>query len=225
MKIGDKYPLIALIDRVIANRKSEVRKYLGASEIGEPCYRKLWYGYNYGKKDMSPRIRRIMDFGHYLEDYVIKLLKESGVTVYDRSDDGTQFRFVDFNGRYSGGCDAIIRDIPDSDRLHVLEIKSANKKRFEQFKKLGVKNFEPKYWAQIHVYMHYFKIDRGLFLIINKDDCELYYERCTYDEKTALMYNNKALQIVDAIDPPDRHYSKETDFHCKMCDYKQECWK
>jgi hypothetical protein len=225
VKISDKYPLVALIDTAIAKRKAEERKYLGMSEIGEPCHRKLYYGFYLGKKDMKPRVRRIMDFGHMIEDYVIALLRESGLTVHDRDENGNQFRAYEFEGKFSGGMDGVVEGLIESDKPHVLEIKSANKDRFKAFVKDGVKKTEIKYWAQIQCYMKYFNLEKGLFVILCKDDCELYYERCDYDERFANEMEQKAWNIIyNGKIVPDRAY-KKTDYHCKWCDYQEECWK
>ena len=54
------------------NKKKEKRSYLGASSLGEPCSRKIQYRYMGEKPDVenpfSPKILRIFEFGHVIED-------------------------------------------------------------------------------------------------------------------------------------------------------------
>ena len=64
-------PTLDAIDRILeAKTNSEPkRRYIGASSIGEPSARKLWYRYHTDMREVfdAPTIRRFND-GHRTED-------------------------------------------------------------------------------------------------------------------------------------------------------------
>ena len=122
MKLGTA----RLVDESIEKRcKSQTpRDYLGASILGTECDRQLWYQFHHPKPVDDPRVQRIFDLGNILEDYMIKLLKESGIEVWDVDADGEQFGFID--EEVAGHCDGVAQGFPESTVPHLLEFKSAN---------------------------------------------------------------------------------------------------
>ena len=84
----------------------------------------------------------------------------------------------------------------ESDKPHLLECKSAKDSRFKEFVKKGIKEVEPKYWAQIQTYMHYMELERCLYVIYNKDTSELHIERFEYNAMEANYYVNRAKEIA-----------------------------
>lgn len=215
-----------LIDKAIEKRASEKkdRDYMGVSGIGEECSLKLWYSFHKPQKITDPRVNRIFDLGNLIEDYVISLLREAGLTVHTHMENGEQYGFTD--GDIAGHIDGVVLGLPESTQPHLFECKSANSKRFAEFVKKGYKH-DKKYWTQIQVYMYYMKLKRALVVVMNKDNCELHIERCEYDKKYAERAILRAKEIAkfSEADKPMRKYHSKTFYKCKFCQWADECWE
>lgn len=212
------------VNQGILNRvETKHRDYLGASLLGEQCSRKLWYMFKFPMTVDSPKLQRIFDLGHILEDYMIKLLRDAGLTVWDRDEDGNQFGFRE--GKIAGHADGVCIGLPESSAPHLAEYKTANSKRFKSFAEKGCEATEIKYWVQCHIYMLKLGLEDCLFMVLNKDNQDLYFERIKLDKKLAEMYLERGQEIVEAVEAPERKYSKSTDFRCRWCDHHARCWK
>ena len=201
------------------------RDYLGMSQIGEECLRKLWLDMNTPRPRMEARILRLFDMGNLIENRVIRHLKAAGFHVVCE-----QSEFRGFDGRFRGHCDGIIFGIPESSRSHVLEIKTANDKNFAEFKKNGIANhpiYGPKYSAQMQCYMGYSGIDRGLWIVENKNTSEQIMERINFNRGEFEILKAKAHRIITAQYPPEGISLDTTSWKCRFCDYKAngECLK
>lgn len=214
-----------LIDDAIVKRaeSKESRDYLGLSSIGTECSRELWYSFHQPEKITDPRLNRIFDLGNKIEDYLIELLREAGLTVYTHDENGNQFGIVD--GLLAGHIDGVVVGLPESTKPHVLEFKSAKDSRFKEFVKNGYKS-DAKYWAQVQTYMYYMKLENALVVIMNKDDCNLYFERIKLDKKFAERKILRGKEIAEMTDDiPARQYTKPTFYKCKFCNYNEKCWE
>jgi hypothetical protein len=201
------------------------RPHLGASQIGHPCSRRLWYGFRWAIKHAhSGRLLRLVDRGQEEEARFVRDLRAIGATVHDRDPrTGKQFRFVDVAGHFGGSCDAVVRDIPESTREHVCEMKTHNDKSFQDLCKNGVEKSKPEHWHQMQLYMHWSGCKRALYLAVNKNDDSLYAERIRYDKAAAEADIEKARMIVQAATPPARLSEDPTLYLCKWCDFKGIC--
>lgn len=215
-----------LVDLAIENKaKSEPsRDYMGASILGKECSRELWYTYHTPKRITEPRVNRIFQVGHILEDYIVKLLRDAGVTVYTEDGSGEQFGFTD--GPIAGHIDGVVVGLPESTKPHLLECKTANNKRFNEFVKNGYES-NKTYKAQIHIYMLKMELDNCLAVVMNKDNQELYFERIKLDKKYAkrILLRGKEIAELPEDDKPLREYSSPTFYKCRFCDYAEECWE
>lgn len=215
-------------DSILRNSKREPRDYLGFSQIGEECERKLFYDLNCKKKEVTdPRMIRLFKLGDIMETEIISLLRQAGLTIYDKDDEGKQFRVSYFSGKYSGAPDGIITGLKESSVPHVLEIKTYNDDRFKKLKKEGVKSSDPKYYSQMQANMGAFELTRSFFVAYNKNTSEMYYERIDYDPFDAALLMAKAKRVIDAksADEFDRPYPDKNFFKCKFCDHREFCWE
>lgn len=213
---------IALILDKASIKDEPERDYIGASIIGKECLRDLWYSMRYPTKNNDPRVQRIFDMGNIIEDYIIDLFKRSGIEVWTKDNEGKQFGFID--GNVAGHWDGVIKGIPESTKPHLLEIKSANDKRFKSFLESGCKATSLLYWVQVQVYMHYSGLDRCLFVAMNKDNQELYFERIPAEKNVAKMYVDRANAVNSCNEPPERKYTSSTFWKCRFCNYNERCW-
>ena len=213
--------LVLNIDNYLKQKleQNEPRRYLGGSVIGKECDRQLYYEYHQPILNKDPRIERIFNLGHLLESYVIALLKFSGYEVYH--DDGTgQYGFKD--GKIAGSIDGVIII---NGEPHLLEIKSASDKRFNEMVKVGVEQSDPVYYVQQQVYMHYMDLKKSCFVAINKNDSSIHSEIIEYDRMCAEYYINRGKEIVEMKSEPERKYKSKAFWKCKLCQYRNICFK
>jgi hypothetical protein len=216
-----KIDIIKLIDDAIIRRASlkTSRNYMGASGLGEKCDRKLWYSYKLPETITDPRINRIFDLGNNLEDVVVKYMRDAGLIIHTHDENGEQFGFVD--GIIAGHCDGVL-ETPDGPVM--VEFKTFNTKRFENFKKVGIKESDPKYYTQIQVYIEKFELNKGVVIGIDKNDCELHIEWLDADPIEAHWAINRGKEIGNRETEPDRGYGHKSSFQCKLCNYRAKCW-
>ena len=128
---------------IVNEKKREKRKYIGASSIGDECSRKIQYRYlNYPidpDKEFSARTLRIFQFGHNIEDYAAKWLRDAGFDLRTEDKQGEQFGFSIANDQIKGHIDGVVCDGPVPMSYPSLwECKSANDKKFQAFVRMGV---------------------------------------------------------------------------------------
>lgn len=207
---------LALIEKT---RQQKPRTYMGASMLGKECDRQVWYSYKFPVSKENPsHIRRMMT-GHLFESEAIALLRNAGFEVFYQDENGNQYSFSD--GKLGGNCDGfiLINDVP-----HLLEIKSANDKRFNEMVKLGIKISDPVYYYQVQVYMKYFEVDRCFFYVINKNTSEHHGEYIDFSPMEADYAINRAKEIAEMDVEPERKYKSSAFFKCKFCDFRSKCW-
>ena len=93
-------PTLQRLDRALESESNgkPSRSYIGASSIGDPCSRKLWYRLHRPAEQFeAATLRRFID-GHRTEDLVISWLRKvPGVQIWDRDYFGNQLGFEDEN--------------------------------------------------------------------------------------------------------------------------------
>lgn len=229
--------LDALAQAVDAGQAAKIeaaRSYLGGSTIGDPCARRLWYGFRgYGHKAFPPRVRRIFQFGHMIEDYAIELLRgASGVTVLDRDPTtGKQFEAVLFGGHAKDHFDGLIKapSILPTEGWHLLEIKSMNDKLWRECEKHGVAKSHPKYWVQMQKYMasetcRSRGVGYAVFYAINKNDCSILFELVPFEPMQWLILESTARTVIESAEPATKVASTPNWFQCKDCEHRPYCW-
>ena len=182
----------------------------------------MYYEFFNPRKIDDPRINRIFEFGRMAEKYLFDLLKEAGLDVF--CGEGEQYYFDD--GDIRGHVDGIVVGLPESDQPHLVETKSMNDQRFKDLKRVGMEKHNQTYWVQLQIYMLKFDLENGLFLVINKNDSEIYIERVKLDKAYAHHMYDRAKKIISDKDIiPERKFQTETFYKCKMCPYASICWR
>lgn len=189
------------------------RDYLGMSRIGQRCERALWLDVSGAERmPVEGRIARVFNNGHVREDCIVADLEAAGYKI-----DGKQDEFSDFDGRFRGHRDGVIHGV--TQRPHLLEIKTANADQFKAFKRQGVKH-RPEYEAQMQCYMGYSELERGYFVVENKNNQELYTERVYFNPQAFKELQAKAGRILAATEPPEKIGD---DTECRFCDFRHSC--
>jgi hypothetical protein len=200
------------------------RGYLGASIIGHDCDRFLWFTFrNCITKTFTGRIYRLFNTGHREEPRFFQELRGIGCEVH--GDEDEQIAVSAVAGHFSGHMDAVALGIPEAPKTwHLCEFKTHSSKSFGKLQGDGVKKSNPMHYAQMMVYMGLGKMERALYLAVNKDTDELYSERIEFNSKEFKAIMTRAERIIKSNAPPERCTNRADDFRCKMCDASPLCW-
>jgi hypothetical protein len=222
-----KAPTVAAIEAAYAARRTARDGYrLPASQLGEACERRLWYGFRW----VSPPARfegpmlRLFETGNREEARLIEDLRAIGASVIDRDEAGRQIGVSFADGHGFGFLDGEVTGVPEAPVVvHVLELKTHNDKSFRKLLELRVREAQPKHWAQCMIYMHARNRERAFYLAVNKNTDELYVERIRYDLADAVALNLKAERIAYADRPPARLSDDSEHWACRYCDHRGVC--
>lgn len=225
-----------IYDHYVSRQKaSPPRTHLGASEIGQECERKIWYGFRWVKENEFPgKILRLFDTGKLAESRLIADLSSVGVSVkpFDMKS-GKQYRMELFNGHFGGSLDGLCQGVMEAPKAwHVLELKTHNDKSFQDLIKKGVEKSKPEHFIQMQTYMgmsheiglpEIGAVDRALYFAVNKNDDALYTERIKYDGEVYLRIKEKVKRIIFSDRPLPKISEKEDFYQCKWCNFAGIC--
>jgi CRISPR-associated protein Cas4 len=202
-----------IIDDYYSNRqkdRNQVHFYI--TDAGK-CPRQVWFSLKgYPKKPLEPHVLRQLHHGDVIHSKLMTILYSLGLVKATEIEIPPQ-EFI--NGR----ADAIICI---DNRDYVVEIKSINNFAFE---KLDYPN--PDHVKQINMYMHYFKIPKGILIYENKNTQELREFGLDYDEALAnnvLEFLSGIRQHLDMNQVPVKPANLEQ-WRCDYCPYAEECGK
>ena len=208
------------------------RMHLGASEIGKPCDRSLWYKFHWAQKKIwDGRMLRLFARGHKEEERFVAYLRAVGITVWDANPDNptkpdgsvNQIRVSDHAGHFGGSLDGIashLLEFPDEPAL--LEFKTHSKNSFEKVYN-GVIDNKFEHAVQMQMYMGYEDLPRALYNAVNKDDDDLHLEIIDRDGSVFEKYRERAGRIIWTDTPPKRIAETPANPACKYCDFARLC--
>lgn len=204
------------------------RPYLGMSQLGDECWRKLWYSFRFcAEKTISAKLNRIFQTGHRQEHWIVQDLQSIGIETWNTEDD--QYEFSCVSGHCLGHGDGFCKNVPEAPKTeHLLEFKTANDKKFKEFVKKGCKDTNYTYYCQQIIYMHFKEITRSLFIVYNKNDSSYYIERIRHDPELAKELIRKAEDIITSEDVNEfkRIGNNDPSFYkCAWCDFRDVCFK
>jgi CRISPR/Cas system-associated exonuclease Cas4 (RecB family) len=196
------------------------RGYLGASEIGESCSRRLWYSFRWaGGEAFDGRMLRLFETGNREETRLLEELRAIGVKV-----EGEQFAVEACGGHLRGHLDAAVLGLVEAPKTwHVFEAKTHNTKSFKQVVSKGVRDAKPRHFAQLTVYMGLAGMTRAAYFAVCKDTDEILVERVVFDPHAFAALIGKAQAIIDAAEPPTRISEDPDWFECRFCPFRAVC--
>lgn len=209
-----------------SRQSSGGRGHLGASQIGAPCERALWYQFRWAYKVRhAGRLLRLFETGQLAEQRFVAELRAVGVEVHEiNPDTGAQFSVSAVKGHFGGSMDGVALGILEAPKTwHVVEMKTHSEKSFSDLKKNGVEKSKPEHFSQCQIYMHLAGLERAFYIAVNKNTDELYSERLHHDEAAALRLLAKASRIIDAAEPPSRISEDPAFYLCRWCSYHDIC--
>jgi len=197
----------------------DFRPYLGISGIGEKCPRSLFYGFRMcSVKTITQRVARLFQRGHQEEPIIQADLRRIGIWHHD-----DQKEVVTGHGHIKGHIDDLLDFVPDAPKTtHLGEYKTHNDKSFKALKKQGMLKSKPTHYAQMICYMDELELKRGLYIAVNKNDDERYYERVSANPEKAKELIQRGVDIIGSEVPPTKMASS-TWFECKWCDHYEVC--
>lgn len=211
------------------------RKHLGASQIGDDCPRKLWYGFrwcltpnyvNAKGENHKGRMMRLFNRGHKEEIRFVEWLRGMGFEVTEFQPDGkTQFRITDVGGHYGGSLDGMVvlpQRYGNFPKM-LLEFKTSSDKYFEKLKDEGVKLAKPTHYAQMCSYGERYDLHYALYMCVNKNTDEIHIEIVELDWKVSERMTQKAASIINSQVPPPKLSENSAYFQCKFCDFAGIC--
>ncbi|WNT47781.1 Cas4-domain exonuclease [Salmonella phage SPLA2] len=214
---------------VEAHEREERRGHLGASQIGHNCYRYLWHVLHWSYKEkFTAKQLRLFERGNLEESRIVKWLRSVCDEVLDvNPKTGKQWRIHDFNDIFSGSCDCVIKY---KGVWALAEFKTHGDKSFKELIKLkSVKASKPVHYAQMQVYMRKLKLNQAVYIAINKNTDEMYFEVVEIDLLESDIQLSKAEAVVYAESGLDMPKISESPiwWECKpgMCTYHHLCHK
>ena len=208
------------------NADTSGRPHLGASEIGRPCERSLWYGFRWATAKKFPgRILRLFNTGHREELRFLDELRGIGAEIYELDPEtGKQHRFSAVRGHFGGSCDGIGRGFPEGPKTWaIVEFKTHNADSFKKLTEQGVSAAKPEHFVQMQIYLGLAELERALYLAVNKNTDELHSEWVHFDRGNFEHHLARAEKIIDAEVPPQRLNNDPAWYQCKMCDHHAIC--
>ena len=161
-----------------------------------------------------------------------RLMDIPGIQLITHDEEGNQYGFSDFDGKFKGHYDGAIKGILEAPKTwHVWEHKEVNEKGFNKFHSIknerGTKNtlekWNERYYAQAQVYMHYTGMKRHFTTVSTMGGRDYQTCRTNYDKARAEEYIRKAQVIIDAQKPPAKISDRPDFYMCRWCAYKEEC--
>lgn len=223
----------AIVDAGIdaAGAKEQPRNYLGASQIGDECARRVQYEITHAPGEpFLARIRRIFQRGHVGEDMVASWLRLAGFELSTLKPDGDQYGFMRAGGKFGGHCDGILTGGNDILTYPALwENKVLGSKGYKAALKDGIAKAHPKYAAQVSLYQAYLDLadNPALVSVTNADTMEIYYEPIEFDAVRAQEASDRAVHILRATAANEllpRVSNTPEGWPCGYCQRARHCW-
>ncbi|UZE93161.1 MAG: PD-(D/E)XK nuclease family protein [Candidatus Nealsonbacteria bacterium] len=178
------------------------------------CPRAIFYKFKKApKEDMEARILRLFEHGDYIHQLIMKpLLSLRKIHVVASEVNIPPKELI------AGRADAIISDGKD---LYIVDIKSMNSMIFRNLKEPKVENVD-----QLQLYLHFFKVSKGILLYVNKDSQELKEFLVDYDKNRARGLLKKLTELKRKIDSniiPSQLADYPLSWQCRYCPFKEVC--
>lgn len=218
-------------DKLLSYRADEpVRDYIGASAIGAPCMRAIWYEYNkYEGIPFTAQQLMTFEIGKAIEKKVKeKLFYDSRFIEISELESNCQNIKGTPDLIYEPTGLALYKIIYNKEKIqaeYIIEIKTANKTQFNQFKKHGLLQWKEQYYAQAQAYMGMTGIHKAIIYCINKDNSDQHEEKIDFDEAYYKMLLLRAQSIKNSEEPPTRISEEPEYFVCSQCKFREFCHK
>ncbi|MBZ9577783.1 PD-(D/E)XK nuclease family protein [Patescibacteria group bacterium] len=203
-----------IIDKFYLDRQRDRgQEHFYISEAGK-CPRQIFFKFkNAPRKKMEANILRLFDHGDHMHQLIMKpLLSTRDIHIVCSEIDIPPEELV------RGRADAIVSD---GKQLYVLDIKSMNSMVFKNLNEPKQENV-----SQLQLYLHYFKIPRGILLYVDKDKLELKEFPISYNQvqaETLLKQLATLKKQIDSNTIPSRIPGYPENWQCNYCQFREIC--
>jgi hypothetical protein len=234
--LDNEMTLSQVSDALVKASVQRKRNYLGMSEIGENCWRMLWYRFrNTLTEHLTVQSILAIDDGYRQEAIMADRLRLVPSVKLDTVDPKTkdQFAFVLIGGHFRGHADGMISGILEAPKTpHVWENKAVNEKKFKELtnlistvgEKKALENWDPVYFAQAQIYMDSAKVARHYLTVQSPGGRRYTSCRTEANVKIAVSLKSKAESIITAERPPARLSENRSFYRCGWCRMKEICF-
>jgi len=203
-----------LIDKYYLDKqKDKPQTSFYISEAGK-CPRSIFFKFkNAPRKEMEASVLRLFDHGDHMHQLIMKplfLIRDIHVVCSEIDIPNQQL--------VRGRADAIISD---GKQLYVLDIKSINSMIFKNLNQPKSENVD-----QLQLYLHYFKIPKGILLYVDKDRLELKEFLVNYNKTQAENLLRQLTVLKNQIESntvPGRLLDYPNNWQCDYCQFREIC--
>lgn len=223
----DHDPTLAAVDAAIEGEVQHMRVYLGGSEIGRECDRRLWYRFRWAAREKfdAKTLYRFAD-GHASEDIMAARLGKV-VSVTEQ-----QAEFSDFGGHLKMHIDGVVSGLLQAPKTpHIWEHKCVNETSFNKLQKLKTLNektalqqWNAVYYAQAVLNMHYSGLTRHYLTCATPGTRDVISVRTEANDSFGRLLRAKAERIIFNDSAPPRISETETHYLCRMCPAAAVCF-
>lgn len=201
-----------LIDRFYLDRETDREQHHFYITDAGKCPRAIFFKFkNVPREKMSPEVLRMFDHGDYIQMQILSTLFSLGIVRASEVK-------IPPHELVSGRADAIVTL---NNEIYVVDFKSMNSLVFKNLEAPKEENVN-----QIQLYLHFFKIPRGILLYINKDTFELKEFLVHYDSALAKKLLDDLAILKEKINSniiPARIPSFPQDWQCQYCQFLEIC--
>lgn len=123
-----------------------------------------------------------------------------------------------------GHADARVTGIPESPKtVFLCDVKTVNTKKFDEVVKVGLRKLYPQYYAQGMGYMGHMKLERAVFIFVDKNADRIHCEFFDFDQSEFEKLEAKAGRIIFGARPPVKLSEDPSWFECKFCSAHDQC--
>jgi len=203
-----------LIDKFyLESQKAREQNHFYITDAGK-CPRAIFFKFkNAPREAIDANVLRMFDHGDYIHQLIMKPLigiREIHVVASEVN--------IPPQELVSGRADAIISDGKD---LYVLDIKSMNSMVFRNLSAPKEENVN-----QLQLYLHFFKVPKGILLYVNKDTQILKEFLVSYDQKRSQSLLNELAELKEKIDSdiiPKKIPDYPKNWQCQYCQFREIC--
>lgn len=203
-----------LIDKFYIDRqKDKEQHHFYVTDAGK-CGRAVFFKFkNAPRENIDANVLRMFDHGDYIHQLIMKpLLSIREIHVVASEVNIPPQELV------SGRADAILSD---GKVLYVLDIKSMNSMVFRSMTEPKEENIN-----QVQLYMHFFKVPKGILLYVNKDNQTLKEFIFDHNKIRAKKLLDDLQILKEKIDKeiiPERTVGYPSEWQCQYCQFRDIC--
>ena len=197
------------LDREKAKEREQTRFYI--TDAGR-CSRAIFFKFKKApREEIEARVLRMFDHGDYIHRLILNTLFSLGLVRSSEINIPPQQVI-------SGRADAILTW---ENELYVLDIKSMNSFLFKNLLQPKEENLD-----QLQLYLHFFNIQKGILLYVNKDTQELKEFIVIYDRARSEKLLKGLQELRGKIDNntiPARLLDFPSNKECQFCQFREIC--